>query len=57
MRIILWLVNLYSDSILTISEIANNVHTADEPEQSNSSAEKSWVRDPLWNAIKMIGKR
>lgn len=58
LRIILWLVRLYGDSVLTISELINNIHDDDEDSGAvNHSPEQSWAAESLWNNIKKIGKR
>ena len=61
LRIILWVVKLYGDSILAISEIINNTHSDDDFQHSKQIPEtgktQSWQTDTLWNEIKIIGKR
>jgi hypothetical protein len=65
LRIILWLVSLYGNSVLTITEINNKKQSADfiskHMRTANSFGETKhthgWPNDPLWNEIKILGKR
>ena len=63
LKIILWLISLYGDSVLTINEIKNGqrqsppLHVENESGNKVTKPPQGWFNEPLWDKIKIIGKQ
>lgn len=57
LKIILWLVTLYGDSILAINEISDRTcNDVKEPVKAEEPPVQSWMSEPLWININKIAK-